>query len=292
MNLLDCMQQRTVKHSVSCFGIGIHSGKPASLTIYPAPENSGIVFVRTDIKDRPNRIKATYDSVSKTMLGTTISNESGVEISIIEHLMAALWGCKIDNALIELDGPEIPIMDGSSESFVFMAECAGVKTQNSTREYIEITKKIRVEDNDSFIELLPAEGFSVETTIDFKDSIISKQTYSFSEKDSSFKYALSRARTFGHQEDAEFLKKQGLAQGASMENAVVIQNNKILNKDGLRYKDEFVRHKLLDLIGDLYLAGAPIKGLIKSHKPGHKINNKVLHTLFNNPDSFQLVKAS
>jgi UDP-3-O-[3-hydroxymyristoyl] N-acetylglucosamine deacetylase len=286
------MQQKTVKHSVSCFGIGIHSGKPASLTIHPAPENSGIVFVRTDIKDQPNRIKAKYDSVSKTMLGTTISNKSGVEISIIEHLMAALWGCKIDNALIELDGPEIPIMDGSSESFVFMAECAGVKTQNATREYIEITKKIRIEDNDSFIELLPSEDFSVETTIDFKDSIISKQTYSFSEKNSSFKYSLSRARTFGHQEDAEFLKKQGLAQGASMENAVVIKDNKIMNKDGLRYKDEFVRHKLLDLIGDLYLAGAPIKGLIKSHKPGHKINNKALHVLFSDPSSYKFIKAS
>ena len=179
------MQQKTVKHSVSCFGVGIHSGKPASLTIYPAPENSGIIFVRTDIKNQPNRVKAQYNYVSKTILGTTISNESGVEISIIEHLMAALWGCKIDNALIELDGPEIPIMDGSSESFVFMAECAGVKIQNATREYIEITKKIRIEYNDSFIELLPSECFSADTTIDFKDSIISKQTYSFSEKDSS-----------------------------------------------------------------------------------------------------------
>ncbi len=286
------MQQKTVKHSVSCFGVGIHSGKPASLTIYPAPENSGIIFVRTDIKNQPNRVKAQYNYVSKTILGTTISNESGVEISIIEHLMAALWGCKIDNALIELDGPEIPIMDGSSESFVFMAECAGVKIQNATREYIEITKKIRIEYNDSFIELLPSECFSADTTIDFKDSIISKQTYSFSEKDSSFKYSLSRARTFGNQEDAELLKKQGLAQGASIENAVVIKDNKILNKDGLRYKDEFVRHKLLDLIGDLYLAGAPIKGHIKSHKPGHKINNKALHALFSDPSSYKLIKAS
>lgn len=286
------MEQRTVKHSVSCFGIGIHSGKPASLTIYPAPENTGIVFVRTDIKDKPNRINARYDAVSKTMLGTTIANESGVEISIIEHLMAALWGCKIDNALIELDGPEIPIMDGSSESFVFMAECAGIKVQKATREYIEITKKIRVEDKDSYIELLPSDSFSVETVIDFKDSVISKQEYSFSEKNSSFKYALSRARTFGHEEDAEFLRKQGLAKGASMENAVVIKDNKVMNKDGLRYHDEFVRHKLLDLIGDLYLAGSPIKARIRSYKPGHKINNKVLHELFSKPDSYKIVKAS
>jgi len=283
------VKQRTVKHSVSCFGVGIHSGKPTSLTIYPAPENSGISFIRTDIKDKHNKIQALYNFVSKTTLGTTISNAEGVEVAIIEHLMAALWGCKIDNAIIELDGPEIPIMDGSAESFVFLVECAGVATQQEDRKYIEVLKDISVQDGDAFIELTPSDCFSTETSIDFNNNIISSQKYLFSEKDKSFKHDVARARTFGFEKDGEMLKKIGLAKGASLENAVIIGSDRILNKDGLRYQNEFVRHKLLDLIGDLYLAGFPLKAHIKSYKPGHTVNNKLLHKLFLSEDSFRLV---
>jgi len=286
------VEQKTIKHSISCFGVGIHSGKPTSLTIYPAPENSGITFVRTDITNKLNRIKASYNNVSKTKLGTTISNESGVEVAIIEHLMAALWGCKIDNVLIELDGPEIPIMDGSSESFVFMVECAGVEVQKESRKCIEILKNISIQDGDSTIELIPANHFSVETIINFNDKVINSQKYTFSEKDKSFKHDIARARTFGFEHEAEMLKKIGLAKGASLENAIVIGNDKILNKDGLRYRDEFVRHKLLDLIGDFYLAGLPMKAHVKSYKPGHTINNKLLHKLFSTPDSFRIIDAA
>ena len=283
------MKQKTIKHSVSCFGVGVHSGQPTSLTMYPAPENSGIVFVRTDIKNQLNKIRAVYNSVSKTTLGTTISNNEGVEVAVIEHLMAALWGCKIDNVIIELDGPEIPIMDGSAESFVFLAECAGIEVQQESRKYIEILKEISITDGESSISLTPSDHFSTETVIEFKDQLIASQQYFFSEKDKSFKYDIARARTFGFQQDGEMLKKIGLAKGASLENVIVIGDSKILNKDGLRYQDEFVRHKLLDLIGDLYLAGSPIKAHIKSYKPGHTVNNKLLHQLFSTPDAFRLV---
>lgn len=286
------MEQRTIKHSVSCFGVGIHSGKPTSLTIYPAAENSGISFVRTDVKDKHNEIKARYDSVSKTTLGTTISNIEGTEVTIIEHLMAALWGCKIDNAIIEVDGPEIPIMDGSSESFVFLVECAGVKLQSVKRKCIEILETISIKDGDSTIELSPSQYLSIETGIEFQDKIISTQKFTFSEKNKSFKHDLSRARTFGYQHEAEMLKKMGLAKGASLENAIVIGNDKVLNKDGLRYKDEFVRHKMLDLIGDFYLAGMPIKAHVKSYKPGHTVNNKMLRKLFANPQTYRIVEVA
>ena len=286
------MEQRTIKHSVSCFGVGIHSGKPTSLTMYPAAENSGIVFVRTDIKNKLNKIRALYNSVSKTTLGTTISNEEGTEITIIEHLMAALWGCKIDNVVIEVDGPEIPIMDGSSESFVFLVECAGVKKQSAKRKCIEILETISVKNGDSIIELSPSKYLSIETGIEFQDKIISSQKYNFSEKNKSFKHDISRARTFGYEHEGEMLKKMGLAKGASLENAIVIGKDKILNKDGLRYKDEFVRHKTLDLIGDFYLAGMPIKAHVKSYKPGHTINNKMLRKLFATPKSYRIIESA
>ncbi|MEQ9116413.1 MAG: UDP-3-O-acyl-N-acetylglucosamine deacetylase [Rickettsiales bacterium] len=283
------MEQRTIKHTVSCFGIGVHSGKPASLTLHPAEANTGIQFVRTDIKTN-NTVKARYDFVSTTTLGTTIKNKSGVEIATIEHLMAALWGCKIDNIIIETDGPEIPIMDGSSEPFIFMIECAGVQNLNSLRKYIEITDEIVIEDKGSKTRITPSQDFSIDMQIEFNDQLIRTQNFKFSDKDRSFKHELSRARTFGFKHEAEMLQKMGLAQGASLDNAIVLHENKVVNQEGLRYKDEFVRHKMLDLIGDLYLAGMPFKGHFDSFKPGHTINNKVLHTLFDTPKSWRIVE--
>lgn len=283
------MEQRTIKHTVSCFGIGVHSGKPASITLHPAKADAGIQFIRTDIT-KNNTVKARYDFVSTTTLGTTVKNKEGVEVATIEHLMAALWGCKIDNIIIETDGPEIPIMDGSAEPFIFMIECAGVQNLKSLRKYIEITDEIVVIDKDSKTTITPSQDFSINMQIEFNDQIIRTQTYNFSDKNRSFKHELSRARTFGFKHEAEMLQKMGLAQGASLDNAIVLHENKIVNQEGLRYKDEFVRHKMLDLIGDLYLAGMPFKGHFESYKPGHTINNKVLHTLFNTPEAWRIVE--
>lgn len=282
------MQQKTIKHTISCFGIGVHSGKPTSISLYPAPENTGVVFIRTDVKNKNNKISAKYTNVSKTTLGTTIQNQDGIEIATIEHLMAALWGCGIDNVFVELDGAEIPIMDGSSEPFIFMIECAGTKDLDAPRKYIEVLKEIHVEDKNSFATISPSNHFSVDMEIKFDNKTIDSQTYHFSEENKSFKHNIARARTFGFEHEGALLKKMGLAKGASLENAIVLRGETILNDTGLRYKDEFVRHKLLDLIGDVYLAGSPLKCHIKTFKPGHTINNKILHAIFSDPSAWRV----
>ena len=273
------MIQRTIKNTVSCFGIGIHSGKPTSITLHPASENTGIQFVRTDIKNNYNRIEAKYNLVSATQLGTTLKNEAGVEVATIEHLMASLWGCRIDNIIIEIDGRETPIMDGSSEPFIFVLECAGIQEQSQPRKFIEVLKEVSIQDKDSFAKIIPSSEFSVDMEIEFTNPAIAKQKMLFKEKDKSFKNDISRARTFGFEHEGEALKKMGLAQGASLENVVVISGDQILNKEGLRYTNEFVSHKMLDFIGDCYLAGGPILGHVETYKPGHCINNKLLHQL-------------
>jgi UDP-3-O-[3-hydroxymyristoyl] N-acetylglucosamine deacetylase len=283
--------QHTIKHVVSCFGIGIHSGNPTSISLYPAAPNTGITFVRTDVKDLENTIHAHYSAVSKTNFGTTIKNSAGLEIATIEHLMAAFWGCKIDNVIVEVDGPEIPIMDGSSEPFVFMIECAGREPQEEPRKYLEVLKEIVVNDGEASIKISPKEYFHVDMKIKFNSLLIDVQEYSFSEREKSFKHAISRARTFGFKKEEEALKSAGLAKGASLDNVIVINDEKILNVDGLRYKDEFVRHKLLDLIGDLYLTGVPIKGSITAYKPGHKINNKAIHQLLSDETAYRFVSS-
>lgn len=283
------MEQRTIQHTVSCFGIGVHCGKPASITLHPAPANTGIKFIRTDLKNN-NEVVARYDFVSSTTLGTTIKNKYDIEVATIEHLMAALWGCQIDNIIIETDGPEIPIMDGSSEPFMFMIECAGVKELGHLRKYIEITNEISVEEKGSKMVVYPSEDFSVDMKIEFNDNFIKQQNYRFTDKNRSFKHELARARTFGFKHEAENLKRIGLAKGASLENAVVLHNDQVVNKEGLRYHDEFVRHKMLDLIGDLYLSGMPFKGHFDSYKPGHTINNILLHKIFATPNSWRVVE--
>ncbi len=286
------MTQHTIKHVVSCCGIGIHSGKPTSISLYPAAPNTGITFVRTDIKNVENKVHAVYSNVSKTNFGTTIKNQAGLEVATIEHLMAAFWGCKIDNVLIEVDGSEIPSMDGSSEPFVFMIECAGIQAQEEARKYLEVLKEIVVEEGDATMKLSPNGHFQVDMKIEFANSFVNIQEYSFSEKNKSFKHEISRARTFGFQKEAEALRSAGLAKGASLDNVIVINDEKILNADGLRYKDEFVRHKLLDLIGDFYLTGTPIKGSITAFKPGHKINNKAIHQLLADKSAYRFVAVS
>lgn len=288
--------QRTIRNKVSCFGAGLHSGVRVDIALLPAAEDSGIVFTRTDVKDKNPTIAANYANVSNTLLGTTIRNSDGVHVATIEHLMAALWGCGVDNCLIQVNGPEVPIMDGSSEPFVFLIECAGVQEQKKSRKIIEILKEISVYESDAtdsgYIKVTPAENFSVDLRIDFGESVISSQDCSFDMENISFKSDICRARTFGFEHEVEHLRKNGLALGGSLDNAIVIGKEGVLNKGGLRYEDEFVRHKVLDCIGDLYLAGGYIQGSLKGFKSGHALNNKLLRKVFADSDAWRSVQLT
>ncbi|AIL64543.1 UDP-3-O-[3-hydroxymyristoyl] N-acetylglucosamine deacetylase [Rickettsiales bacterium Ac37b] len=284
--------QCTIKNIIGCFGIGLHSGKNVSIKFLPAEANTGIIFKRTDIISGKNIIKASYELVSHTMLGTTITNEYGVKVCTIEHLMAAIWGAGINNLIIEIDAEEVPIMDGSSESFMFMIECAGINEQLQSKKIIEIIDTISVQDGNSTMSVEPSDEFSVSMEIDFTNTIISNQKYKFNSSQLSFKVDLCRARTFGFINDVEKLRQMGLALGGSLDNAIVVDGDKVLNKEGLRYKDEFVRHKVLDSIGDLYLSGYYIKGQFKGLRAGHGINNKILHNLFANKDAWRFMVAA
>lgn len=258
------------------------------MSLLPAPANSGIVFRRVDIADN-NEILASYKNVVSTNLGTTIANENGVKVATIEHLMAAIWGCEIDNLIVELDAQEIPIMDGSSASFIFLVECAGIHKQEELRKIIEILKKVEVIDGDKSLTIEPAKEFSVNLKIDFNHSQLGQQDFDFHSSNTSFKNDISRARTFAFERDIEKMHQLGLALGGSLQNAVVIGENGIINKDGLRYQDEFVRHKMLDFIGDIFLAGGYILGNFNGVKAGHGINNKLLHQLFSDPTAYRFV---
>ena len=286
--------QKTIKHKVSCYGVGLHSGQDVRMSLLPVDEvDYGIVFKRVDIEGKNNLVKAQYDLVTETTLGTTICNEDGVKVATIEHLMAALWGCGIDNCLIEINGPEVPIMDGSSEPFVFLIECAGRSEQGKTRHIIEILKEIRVEDDQAkggYISISPAESFSVNLEIDFGDQVIACQKGEFDSRAVSFKSDLCRARTFGFEHEVSYLQSQGLAKGGSLDNAIVVGKDGILNEGELRYGDEFVRHKILDCIGDIYLAGGYFKGKLSGYKSGHALNNKLLRALFSDKDAWRTMQ--
>jgi UDP-3-O-[3-hydroxymyristoyl] N-acetylglucosamine deacetylase len=281
-NMQQYDRQHTVSQPVTCTGVGLHSGAPVHMTLHPAPVDHGIVFKRTDVTKESALIPARFDAVVDTRLGTTLANEHGVTIATIEHLMAALWGCAIDNVLIELDGPEVPIMDGSSEPFIFQIETAGIRAQNAARRAIRILKPITAKAGDAEVTLEPFDGFAIDISIDFDHKAISRQvaTYDFSRM--TFKSMLSRARTFGFEHEVEMLRKMGLARGGSLHNAIVIGEEGVLNREGLRFNDEFVRHKALDAIGDLFLAGAPLLCRVKANRPGHTVNNLVLRALFEN----------
>ena len=282
--------QRTIKNRVSCFGVGLHSGSFVNMSILPAPVDYGIVFRRVDPnKNIIGEIKAEFDLVSTTFLGTNlVSKDSKIKIATCEHLMAAFWGCGIDNAIIEIDSDELPIMDGSADHFVFMLECAGILEQNIGRRFLEVLKKIEVSEGDIKATISPAFDFKVTMDIDFADKIVSKQSCTFVANTSSFKIELSRARTFGFLRDVDKLKELGLIRGGSLDNAIVVGDEGILNGNGLRFKDEFVRHKVLDSIGDLYLSGARIMGHFHGSKSGHSLNNKLLHTLFADKSAWRI----
>ncbi len=280
--------QKTITSKISCSGVGLHCGKKINITLIPAKDNSGIIFRRVDVKDKNNEIAANYLNVSATNLGTVIRNESGVEVSTVEHLMAAIWGCGIDNLLIEIDGGEVPIMDGSSEPFVFLIECAGIVSQKDDRREIEILKKVRYEEDGKFIEVLPAKEFSLNLEVDFKG--VGKQKFSYTAISSSFKTDICCARTFCFKNEIDHMHKLGLARGGSLKNAIVLnEDGSIINEEGLRYKDELVKHKVLDFIGDMYLSGYFIVGHFNAFKPGHTINNQLLRKLFSDESAWRVV---
>ncbi len=284
--------QRTIKNKVSCFGVGLHSGSFVNMALLPAPIDNGISFRRINADRKVvGEIKAEYDLVSTTFLGTNLVSRDGkIKIATVEHLMAALWGCGIDNAIIEVDADELPIMDGSSDHFVFMLECAGIIEQNAGRRFIEILRKVEVSDGDAHAMISPNSDFSVRMDIAFNDSVITQQSCSFLANTSSFKIELARARTFGFLKDVEKLKELGLIKGGSLDNAIVVGEDKVLNDNGLRFQDEFVRHKVLDSIGDLYLSGARIMGHFHGVKSGHSLNNQLLRTLFADKSAWRVLQ--
>lgn len=281
--------QKTISHQVSCNGIGLHCGKEVKMTLYPANDNDGIIFRRTDIKDKNNLIKANYQNVTQTSLGTVVSNEDGVNVSTIEHLMSAIWCLEIDNLIVEIDAAEIPIVDGSSEPHIFLLECAGIKILKSPRQTIEILKEITFHDGEKFLTVKPAKHFSIDLQVDFNHKQITRNNYTFDETKHSFKSDISRARTFCFKHEIDQMHQMGLAKGGSLDNAIVVDDEGILNEEPLRYSDEFVKHKILDFIGDIYLAGHRIFGEFKAFKTGHGVNNKFLRKLFDDKDAWRLV---
>lgn len=279
--------QTTVKDRVSLTGIGVHKGATASISINPADRDTGIIFVRTDLHPDGIDIPASYDAVCATEQHTVIGNGSPeAKVATVEHLMAALFGLGIDNAIIEVDGDEVPVMDGSSAQFVDAIDEVGIRTIDAPRRYIRVLRPIRVENSLQMGELLPHDGFELDITIDFDHAIIGRQQLVLEMTPDSFRKELSRARTFGFMNDVQNLWAAGFALGASLDNAIAIKDEKILNPEGLRYTDEFVRHKALDALGDMALAGYPILGKYRSVRGGHRLNNQVLTALLDTPDAW------
>ncbi len=284
--------QKTLAQSVSCVGVGVHSGKPASLTLIPAPVGTGYVFVRSDLNAPQNIIPAKYDTVVDTMMCTKLANSYGVSVSTVEHVLAALAGANISNAIIEINGPEVPIMDGSSSVFSQMIANAGIDIQGAKTPTIKILKSVKVTHGGASAEFSPCDGRLVSMEFDGHgrlQNLMDETEYSFDLDTDDFADLLSDARTFGFYEDAEKLWAAGLAQGASLENTVVIQGDSIMNEEGLRSEDEFVRHKILDAVGDLALAGVAIQGHFKGFNSGHALNNQLLRALFSTPNAWCFV---
>jgi UDP-3-O-[3-hydroxymyristoyl] N-acetylglucosamine deacetylase len=273
------IRQRTLKNVIRATGVGLHTGEKVYLTLRPAAPDSGIIFRRVDL-DEPVEIPATPENVGDTTLSTTLIKD-GVRISTVEHLLSAMAGLGIDNAYIDLNAAEVPIMDGSAGPFVFLIQSAGIEEQNAPKRFIRIKKPVKVEDGDKWVSFEPFDGFKVAFTIDF-DHPAFKEGTQVAEVDfstTSFVREVSRARTFGFMNQIEQLRANNLALGGSLDNAVVVDDYRVLNEDGLRYVDEFVKHKILDSIGDLYLLGHSLIGSFCGHKSGHALNNQLLRAL-------------
>ncbi|MDX1252098.1 MAG: UDP-3-O-acyl-N-acetylglucosamine deacetylase [Gammaproteobacteria bacterium] len=285
----EAMKQRTLKNVIRATGVGLHSGEKVFLTLRPAAADTGIVFRRVDL-DPPVDIPARPENVGDTRLSTTLKN-GAVSVATVEHLLSALAGLGIDNAYVDLSAAEVPIMDGSAGPFVFLIQSAGVEEQNASKRFIRIKKAVIVEEDDKWARFDPFDGFKVSFSIDFDHPAFKDRsqevTVDFST--SSFVKEVSRARTFGFMRDIEMLRKANLALGGSLDNAVVVDDYRILNEDGLRYEDEFVKHKILDAVGDLYLLGHSLIGAFRGYKSGHRLNNRLLRALLADESAWELV---
>ena len=283
------IRQRTLNNMIRATGVGLHTGEKVYLTLHPAPVNSGIVFRRTDL-DPVVEIQAKAENVGETTLSTTLMN-GDVRVSTVEHLLSAMAGLGIDNAIIDVTAPEVPIMDGSAGPFVFLLQSAGIREQEEPKQFIRIKRPITVTDGDKVASFKPFDGFKVSFSIDFDHPAFHNRTLK-AEVDfssTSFVKEVSRARTFGFMHEIEYLRSQGLARGGSMDNAIVVDEYQVLNEDGLRYEDEFVKHKILDAIGDLYLLGNSLIGEFVGHKSGHGLNNASLRELISQKDAWEVV---
>ena len=283
------IRQRTLKNSIKATGVGLHSGEKVYLTLRPAAENTGIIFRRVDL-DEPVDIPARAENVGDTTLSTTLEKD-GVKISTVEHLLSAMAGMGIDNAYVDLSASEVPIMDGSAGPFVFLLQSAGIVEQSAAKRFIRIKRDVVVEEGDKWVRFEPYEGFKVSFIIDFEHPVIQGRPQ-YSEMDfssTSFVREVSRARTFGFMNQIEQLRANNLALGGSLNNAIVMDEYRILNEDGLRYEDEFVKHKILDAIGDLYLLGSSLIGAFSGHKAGHSLNNKILRKLLADKSAWEEV---
>ena len=273
------IKQRSIKTVIHATGVGLHSGQKVYMTLRPAPVNTGVVFIRSDLP-QPNSVRAEARRVGDTRLSTCLE-EAGIRVATVEHLMSAISGLGIDNLFVDLTSAEVPIMDGSAGPFVFLLQSAGIEEQKAAKKYIRIKKPIQVADGDKWARFEPFNGFKLTYTIAFDhpvfDADSSSVTINFA--DTSYAQEVSRARTFGFMQDVETLRSMGLAQGGSLDNAIVMDEYRVLNEDGLRYKDEFVRHKILDAVGDLYLLGHPLIGAFHGYKAGHALHNRLLREL-------------
>jgi UDP-3-O-[3-hydroxymyristoyl] N-acetylglucosamine deacetylase len=279
-------RQHTIAGLASLSGVGVHSGQPAKLTIRPASEGAGVSFVRTDVTGRDAVILALVTKVTTTELGTNMSNDAGVSVATVEHFLAACSGLGVDNIIAELDGPELPILDGSSRPFVELLTQAGVKEQGAPRRVLKILEPVEVRQGAKFARLSPAKGFEMRVIIDFTSKAIGRQEIRFAMTPGAFARDVAWARTFGFAHQAEQLHAMGKGLGASMDNTIVVEGDAILNPGGLQADDEFVRHKLLDVIGDLFLAGGQIEGLYEAEQPGHALNNQLLRAVFADATAF------
>ncbi len=283
------IKQRSLKNMIRATGVGLHTGQKVYLTLRPAAPDTGIVFRRVDLP-QPVEIPAEPYAVRDTRLSSCLEKD-GVRVSTVEHLMSALAGLGVDNAYVDVTAPEVPIMDGSAGPFVFLLQSAGIEEQNAPKKFIRILRPVEVRDGDKWVRFEPHNGFKLDLSIDFNHPVFdrSRQSVSVDFSTTSYIKEVSRARTFGFMQDVETMRSQGLALGGSLDNAIVMDEYRVLNSDGLRYEDEFVKHKVLDAIGDLYLLGHPLIGAFSGHKSGHALNNQLLRRLVEEQQAWEFV---
>jgi len=286
------LKQRTLKKEISATGVGLHTGDKVTLTLRPAAPDAGIVFRRVDLVNQPE-IKVQPNLVSDTRLCSALE-QNGARVSTVEHLLSALAGLGVDNIMIDISASEVPIMDGSSSPFIYLLQSAGIVEQNALKKFIRIKKTVEVKDGDKWVRFDPYFGFKIDFTIDFNHPVFehSSQTVQIDFAENAYIKEISRARTFGFMHEVEYLRDNNLARGGSLDNAIVLDEYRVLNADGLRYDDEFVKHKVLDAIGDLYVLGHPLLAAFSAHKSGHAMNNQLLNVLLADPDAWEYATFS